>query len=353
MLNLDDLSTYAKIDPADMREHIQELPQQCADAWEQARNLDLPASHRSPRTVVVLGMGGSAIGGALTAGLVADECPTPIQVVGGYDLPAHVDRDTLVIASSHSGNTEETLALTAQAEAQGAPILAITTDGELSTLAREKGWPVIRFDYHSQPRAALGYSFTLLLGALWRLGVVRDYGDDLWEAIDVMRAWQRQLVPQVSTDDNPAKRLAWQLIDRLPVVYGAAFLAPVARRWKGQLNENAKNWAFWEELPELNHNAVVGYQLPPAIRERTAVICLRSPLDHPRIKARWEATIDLLKEQDVMAEVIWGRGRSRLAQLLSLIHVGDYVSYYLSLLNGVDPTPVRAIDHLKRQLAQT
>lgn len=352
MLNLDDMAAYAEVDPGGMREHIRELPQQCADAWRLVQELDLPGGYGSPRSVVVLGMGGSAIGGALLAALVADECPVPILSVGGYDLPAHVGADALVIASSYSGNTEETLSALAQAETRVSRVLAVTTGGKLATLAEENGWPLIRFKYESAPRAALGYSFTLLLGLLCRLGLLRDYGAELDEAIEVMRSWQKELVPEVPTENNAAKQLAWRLIDQLPVAYGAGFLAPVARRWKGQFNENSKNWAFWEELPELNHNAVVGYGLPNGIRERIVVLFLRSSLDHPRVQARWQATQELLSQEGVIVDVAWGRGKSKLAQMLSLIHFGDYASYYLSSLNLVDPTPVLPIDHLKQRLAE-
>lgn len=352
MLNLDDITTYGEIDPQDMRGRIRELPQQCSDAWAQVSGVDLPEPYRSASSVVVIGMGGSAIGGALVAALVAPEATVPILSAAGYELPAHVGADTLVIASSYSGNTEETLALTRQAMEQGAQILPVTTGGELGGWAEEHGWPIVRFDYPAQPRAALGYSFTLLLGALHRAGLLRDYGDDLDEAVAVMEDRQRDLVPETGTDDNPAKRLAWHLIERMPVVYGAGFLAPVARRWKGQFNENAKNWAVWEELPELNHNAVVGYGRPDGIRDRAVVVCLRSPLDHPRIEARWAATQDLLDREGIRVETVWGQGESRLAQMMSLIHLGDYVSYYLSLLNRVDPTPVEPIAHLKERLAE-
>lgn len=353
MHNLDDVATYERLDPAGARERIAELPRQCRDAWELSRRLDLPSALRKAQAVVVLGMGGSAIGGALVAGLVAEDCPVPILSVGGYDLPACAGPDWLVVASSYSGNTEETLSTLDQALARGCPVIGVTTGGRLATMAEERGFPLIRFDYHSTPRAALGYSFTLILGLLCRLGLLPDYGPDLEEAIEVMEAWQKEIRPQVPTPRNPAKRMAGQLVDRLPVVYGAGFLAPVARRWKGQFNENGKNWAFWEELPELNHNAVVGYGLPEGIRERVAVLMLRSSFDHPLIQARWEATQELLLQEGVMMDVVWGRGESRLAQMLSLIHFGDYVSLYLAMLNESDPTPVPPIDWLKQRLAKT
>lgn len=352
MFDLDDERAIAEADPGNAREHIGELPQQCADAWRQAQQLSLPESYRSPQSVAIVGMGGSAIGGALLARLVADECQVPIHSVGGYDLPAHVGPDTLVAVSSYSGNTEETLCASSQAMDRGCKLVAVTTDGKLAERAAEKGIPILRFTYEAAPRAALGYSLTLLLALMCRVGLVRDYGSDLDEAVEILQAWQPELAPGVPLERNAAKRLAEQILRRLPVVYGAGFLAPVARRWKGQFNENSKNWAFWEELPELNHNSVVGYGLPDAIRKRVAVLFLRSSWDHPRIKVRWEATRGLLLREGVMVDAAWGRGESRLAHMLSLIHFGDYVSFYLALLNGVDPSPVAPIDYLKKELAQ-
>ena len=352
MRTLDDEKFIAEVDSQGMRDRIRELPDQCVDAWKIGKRFALPPEYRSPQKIVILGMGGSAIGGALLAGLVADECPVPILSVGGYDVPAYVGPKDVVIASSYSGNTEETLSATAQAAERGARVLAVTTGGKLGALAEERGWPLLRFEYNAPPRAALGYSFTLLLALLYQMGLIRDCSADLEEAVEVMRAWQKELTPDVPVPRNPAKRMAGQLVGRLPVVYGAGFLAPVARRWKGQFNENAKNWAVWEELPELNHNAVVGYGTPDEVCERIAVVILRSPLDPPRIQARWEVTKELLLQEGVMLDEAWARGDSRLAQMLSIIHFGDYVSLYLAVLNEADPYPVPPIDYLKRRLAE-
>lgn len=352
MLNLDDPRLYEERDPQRMRDRIAELPVHCADAWHLVQDLVLPDSYRQVRGVVVLGMGGSAIGGALAAALVAEECPVPVLCVGGYDLPACAGPDTLVVGSSYSGKTEETRSAFAQALERGCRLAVIATGGDLAAVAVERGIPLLRFSPCLAPRAAIGYSLMLLLGILWRAGLIRDPGDDLDEAITVLEDWQRELRPETPAVRNPAKRLAGQLIGRLPVIYGAGFLAPVARRWKGQFNENAKQWAVWEEMPELNHNAVVGYGLPEGIRERVSVLMLRSPLDHPRVQARWEITKELLLQEGIAPDEIWGRGKSRLAQMLSLIHFGDWVSLYLAVLNGADPTPVTPIDYLKRRLTE-
>jgi glucose/mannose-6-phosphate isomerase len=352
-MNLDDPAQLAKLDPDDMRKRISELPQQCRTAWALAQGLELPSDYGTVRQVAILGMGGSAIGGALLQGLLSDETNTPITIVRGYTLPAFVrGSETLVIGCSYSGNTEETLTAFGQAIRRGTRLLAITTGGKLGGLAERAGAPVLRFDYASQPRAALGYSFTLLLGLFSQLGLARDYSADLDEAVQVMADWQMEIRPDVATGNNVAKSLANRLADRLPVVYGAGFLSAVANRWKTQFNENAKHWSFFEVLPELHHNAVVGLTIPQAVRDRVLVLMLRSNLDLAPVRVRWDVTEELLQREGVRVETLRGRGKSQLAHMLSLIHFGDYVSYYLAMLNGVDPTPVETIAFLKQRLAE-
>ena len=243
---------------------------------------------------------------------------------------------------------EETLAAFGEAQTRGAQTLAITTGGRLAEMAAH----VVEFAYASQPRAALGYSFTVLLGVLAQIGLLAGDSDaGMQEAIQVMRDLQPEIAAGVPLADNPAKQLARHLHARLPVIYGAGFLAAVANRWKTQVNENAKHWAFFEVLPELHHNAVVGLGIPAAIRDQALVVMLRSALDHARVQTRWQVTQDLLEREQVAYQVLWGRGESRLAQMFSLIHFGDYVSFYLAMLNQVDPTPVETIAFLKQRLA--
>ena len=352
-MNLDDPTRFSELDPHGMLGRINELPQQCQAAWTLAQRLELPPAYEAVRHAVILGMGGSAIGGALLQGLVAEECAVPFTIVRDYTLPAFVrGPDYLVIGCSYSGNTEETLSAFGEALERGTCPVVVTTGGKLAALAQEKGIPLVRFDYRAMPRAALGYSFTLPLGICCRLGLLRDYSADLAETVQMMEEWQVEIGPDVPTTGNAAKHLAGQIAGRLPVVYGAGFLVTVANRWKTQFNENSKHWAFFEPLPELNHNAVVGFGIPRTVREQTIVLMLRSSLDHPRVQARWQVTRELLLREGVVAETLQGRGESRLAQMLSLIHFSDYVSFYLAMLNGVDPTPVESIAFLKQRLAE-
>ena len=350
---LDDAQSMADLDSDHMLERVGELPHQCATAWEEARQLAFPAPFGAVDHLVIVGMGGSAIGGALLQDLVSDHCDASITLVRGYELPSFVaGENALVIACSYSGNTEETLSCFGQALERDACAIAITTGGELGTLAEEAGAPVVRYSYQSQPRAALGYSFILLLGVVHQLGLVQDYGPDVGEAVRVMEDWQANISAAVPSAENAAKQLARRIHGNLPVVYGAGFLGAAANRWKTQFNENAKSWAFFEVLPELNHNAVVGLGLPDMVRENAFVVMLRSALDRRRIRERWDTTLELLIREGVTAHEVWARGESQLAHILSLIHFGDYVSYYLALLYDVDPTPVETIAFLKRRLAE-
>jgi glucose/mannose-6-phosphate isomerase len=352
-MNLDDLQAIATLDDDHMLDRIMELPDQCGAAWQQTETLAFPPRYAGIEHLVIVGMGGSAIGGTLLQGLVSDECDVSITIVRDYSLPAFVaGSDCLVIACSYSGNTEETLSSFQQALNRDARVIAITTGGRLSELAGDAGAPVVRFSYQSQPRAALGYSFVLLLGTVHRLGLIPDYAEDVAEAVAVMEAWQQEVAVEMPTAENAAKQLAGRIEGQFPVVYGARFLAAAANRWKTQFNENAKSWAFFEGLPELNHNAVVGLRIPHVAREGSAVIMLRSESDPARIARRWDVTGELLAREGVTVEEVWGRGNSELSQMLSLIQFGDYVSFYLAMLNGVDPTPVENIAFLKRRLAE-
>jgi glucose/mannose-6-phosphate isomerase len=352
LTDLDKPHLFRKTDPQDMLVRISELPRQCRDAWANAQSLQWPAEYRQAEAVVILGMGGSAIGGDLLRTLLENECPVPITVNRDYTVPAFVNGRTLTIASSYSGNTEETLAALEAARQAGAMFLAIATGGELAARARELNVPLLTFDYRSQPRAALGHSIVALIGIMCRLGFASDKAADLDEAISVMESWQREISEAVPSTENAAKQLARKLHGHLPVVYGAGHLSEVARRWKGQFNENVKAWAFFEQLPEMNHNALAGTEFPPDLAERIVAVMLTSSLDHPRTKVRFQITQEVLSQRGVSCEVVEARGSSRLAQMLSAIHFGDYVSFYLAMLYGVDPTSLKVVDYLKQRLAE-
>ena len=352
-INLDDIQRFPALDPEDMLGHINALPDQLADAWQFALAQPLPDSFRDVRAIVIAGMGGSAIGADYLAALVAGSSPVPIVVNRHYDLPAFVSGpETLVIASSHSGNTEETLAAFAQAGERGTQRMAITTGGQLAAQAAEAGVTCWQFTYNSQPRAAFGWSFGLLVGLAHRLGLAGDLSADVQEAVDVLRRWREFFRAESPTYDNPAKRMAGQVCERIGAFYGSGIMAPVARRWKGQLNENAKNWSEFDVLPEQNHNGIAGTEFPCAAIEKLYCVFLQSSHDHPRVTLRYDLSFKRFLEEGIMVDRVKARGRSRLAQMMNVTQFGDYVSYYLAMINEVDPTPIPQIAALKEGLAQ-
>jgi glucose/mannose-6-phosphate isomerase len=351
-IDLDDPAVFRENDPDRMIERIKELPVQCRDAWRQALELELPADYEDIDKVVVLGMGGSAIGGDLVRSLALSESRVPVIVHRDYGLPAFVDARTLVIVSSYSGNTEETLSGFEQALKTRAKKLVMTTGGRVAEMAAANNVPVFKIDYKSQPRAALGYSFIPTLGVLQKLDFIKDKSGDVAEAVQVLEKLSARLDEKSTLVNNPAKQLAQRLYGCLPVIYGAGIAAEVAHRWKTQINENGKAWAFYEVFPELNHNATVGYSFPKEVADKIHVILLRSPLFSERIKLRCEVTCELLKKAGVAHEYVDSEGKSALSQMMSLVSVGDYVSYYLAILYRVDPSPVEVISYLKGRLAK-
>lgn len=347
---IESVAAIAAKDPGDMLQKIKDLPLQVRDAWKIVQGATLPPAYGDVRNITVLGMGGSAIGGEFAGALLADDLKVPLSVHRDYGLPGYVGRDSLVIASSFSGNTEETLSGFEAAKKRGAKILAITTGGRLAEEARTLRLPLITFGYHAQPRAALGYSLTLVLGALGKLGLARDLGAEIEQALADVAKLEERVHEGARTND--AKQLAIELAGRIPVVFGAGVMGVMARRVKDQWNENAKNWAHYDVMSELNHNAVVGFPHPAIAREAHTVLLLRSRRDNPRHQLRFEVTKDLLDRANIPHRDLQFEGGSLLSEVLQMTYFTDYVSFYVALLNGADPSPVTSIDHLKDRLAK-
>src|SRR5947199_5906064 len=337
-------------DPDDMLGRIKDLPKQVRDAWAIASKATIPPAYSDVRSIPVAGSVGWAIGGHRAAALLAEELKWPMSVHRDYGLPAYVGRDSLVIVSSYSGNTEETLSSFEEARKRGAKILALTTGGKIAELARASNYPIVTFSYKAQPRAALGYSLGLVLGVLSKLGFVRDLSDDIEAALSDLAKLEERVHEGARTND--AKKMALELQGRVPFAYGAGVMGVMARRVKGQWNENAKNWSAFDVMSELNHNAVVGFPNPPIAREALVVLFLRSDRDNPRHKLRFEVTRELLDRAQIAHKTLQFRGQNVLSEVLQLVYFTDYVSFYLALLNGADPSPNTSIDYLKDRLAK-
>jgi glucose/mannose-6-phosphate isomerase len=336
---------------------INDLPDQLRDAWTHGKSQKMAWRAGDISRVVICGMGGSAISGDMLAALVEDNCPTPIMVVRDYILPAWANgASTLVVCLSHSGSTEETLSCARLAIQQGAKLLAITTGGELARLTSEYANGVVwDYQYDAMPRAATGWLYGMLLSAFSRIGLAGDLEADVQEAITAMEKYREQWRPEVMAAKNPPKRYAGQLVDCIPVIWGSGILAPVARRWKTQINENSKSPAYFELFPELNHNTVVGIDHPQEMlrRHKFQIIQLYSQrYDHPRNLLRHQATTEIFREQAIITDSVKARGESKLAQQMTTVQFGDYVSYYLAMAYEVDPTPIGPIVMLKDMMAK-
>lgn len=325
-----------------------------AEEWKQL-NLDLPVQNvpsdrRTYANVIVTGMGGSA----LAANLVRDwlNLQIPFEVVKGYVLPAYVGPDTLVIASSHSGNTEETLSALHQALGLGADVTAITSGGALLEQIAGSGKPHVTLPSDFQPRMAVLANLAALLNLLEAHGIIdRAPIEELRDSSEWLRTASESWQPTVAYEQNVAKQLAWSCAGKSPVVYAGAQFRGVAYKWKIGFNENAKTVAWWNELSEFNHNEFIGWTSHP-IEKPYAVIDLRSSFDHPQVKRRFEISDRLLSGQRPKAIVVDLQGESVLRQMLWGSVLGDFVSIYLAILNGVDPTKVDLIEKLKNELSQ-
>jgi glucose/mannose-6-phosphate isomerase len=296
-------------------------------------------------------MGGSAIGADLLAAYVAPSCGVPVFVHRDYGLPAWAHGpETLVIASSHSGNTEETLNSFEAALKAGCRILAICTGGELEQRARAASLPVWKFEHAGQPRAAVGFSFGLLLSAFSRLGLIappEKVTTKIIITVAAMRKQQETLRADVPVAKNPAKRMAGQLVGRWVNIYGSGILAPVACRWKGQMNELAKAGAGFEALPEADHNTLAGALNPCDVLPRTFHLFLHAPSEHARNRLRADLTRQALMVEGLNTDFYEARGESSLAQMWTAIHFGDYVAFYLAMAYAADPWDTSMLERFK------
>ncbi len=301
------------------------------------------------QNVVLAGMGGSAL-----AGLISNSWPgykLPFEVVRGYDIPAYVGPATLFIASSYSGNTEETITALSQATARKAQVVILSSGGKLAEIAKSKHYPIALLPEVTEPRYGVLYSLKALVTVLEKFGLANKESAEktMHEAADFIKKSVANWTPDKPTSQNPAKKLAQELMGRAPVIYAGPKLFPAAYKWKISFNENAKNVAWCNQYSEFNHNEMLGWTSHP-VDKPYSVIELRSNHEHPRIQRRFEVTEQLLSGQRPAPHVIQVEGDTLLEQLLWSIAFGDFVSLYLALLNGINPTPVDLIEKFKKTL---
>ncbi|MFN8037094.1 MAG: bifunctional phosphoglucose/phosphomannose isomerase [Acidimicrobiia bacterium] len=335
---------------------VQGLPEQLAAAHEAAGSLDpagFPAADAIDN-IVVLGMGGSGISGDVLAAVADCSLPVPVTVLKQYEVPKFVGPRTLAFATSYSGGTEETLAMARDALDAGAHLISVCTGGPLAALATERGGLHLACPEGYMPRAALGALVAPVFVTLFRMGILPEAHAWLVKAAEQLARRRNQCRPTVEGTANPARELARRIDRTIPLIYGGGALGAVAAsRWKADVNENAKAPAFWNAYPELDHNEICGWgQHGDVTRQVMTLVELRHGFEHPQVARRFDITRELVSEalHDVL--VVEAEGEGRLAQLLDLMYVGDWVSCYLALQNDVDPGPIDTIMQLKEAIAE-
>ena len=341
---LDAEATYTQLDPTGLRNRQRSLPSHCREAWQQAKDLSTPEGWNTINKVIIGGMGGSAIAGDMVADLVGLQQSLPVLVIRDSALPFRLDQNSLFIGCSHSGSTEETLSLFRQALQQNAQVLAVAGGGVLLSEATSAGIPSLTINAPGEPRNAVGYNLMLLLGALNNCGVDKIDEAEVETAIAELQTQVSQLTEGVPAERNLAKQIAQELPGKTILVYGGGFFTGMARRWKTQLNENAKAWAFFETLPELLHNSVESFDTIPEDLQDKYVLVLKPNTEDKNLGSRYRVIAELLKQKNIPHSIVEVSQELPLSQILNMLILGDYVSYYLAMLRGVDPSPIPAIN---------
>ncbi len=351
-VSLDDVTALGDMDPGGMLAAIEDFPRQCSEALNLGRDASqLPEAEGVSRLAFV-GMGGSAIGGDILKALLEDVAGMPMSVHRSYRLPSLLGPDTLAVFVSYSGNTEETLSALDDAVYLGCRVLAITTGGKLLERARANRFPALVVPGGLQPRAALGYLSLTAAAAMERMGLIQGFTKVAHDTAESLRLKVEEWGRLNPLERNFAKQLASRLRGKIPVIYGVeGILSVAAYRWKCQFNENSKVPAFCHTLPEMNHNEIVGWHVPDDLAARVGAIFLAEEDDASRVAKRVEITADILRDKVGGVTVLRVGGSTRTERLFSAVHLGDFVSAYLAVLNGIDPTPVEVITLLKERMA--
>lgn len=346
-INLDSIN-YKKQDRGGMINFIENLPQMCLDAQSISKSFVLPSYYIKAKKFLFVGMGGSGVANDIICDLLFHK-RILVKSVHGYEIPGWVDSETVVIACSHSGDTEETINAFLEAKKKNAKLICITTGGKLGSLANKYQIPIISFYANMQPRAAIPYFLISIYSVFEKLGYFSNFDSDFDSAMESLEKYLLKFKSSTRTSANLAKQLALDIQNFIPVIYSSGNLTNVGQRIKTQINENSKHFAFHEILPELNHNSILAYFHPK--KSDIFVISLESLFDNPRITKRQNITAEILRRDKIKFERIkFVPNQGELAEILTMILFGDFVSYYLAILNGENPTNIENINYLKKEL---
>lgn len=354
---LDDRDGIAKLDESNALGSIEMLGDQAQHIWEYAQQLTIDPSYRDVTNVVVAGMGGSALGTHVIQTVYKEELHVPVIIAPDYTVPNFVNEHTLVIASSYSGTTEETLAAIEDARQKGAKLCAITSGGTLAEYAKKHNIPALVFEpkYNpcQQPRMALGYSVFGQIALLSRTGIISLESDTYTKVLNAIAQAQLKYSVAVPQTQNPAKLLAFELHDRIPVITVCEHLEGVAHVFANQLNENSKNYSEYRTIPELNHHLMEGLQFPPQNDENLYFFFVDSELYNQRNRKRIELTAEVLEKHHINHQSILLESDGKLEQAFEMMVFGSYTNFYLAMLNNINPSPIPWVDWFKSNLKKS
>jgi len=343
-----DLEKIRAVDTQGMWDRICTFDEQWRDAIFETQDAELNLDVPRIRDVVITGMGGAIIGGDIIRAICQDVGHLPVHVNRSYSMPSFVGESSLVIAVSQSGNTEETLSAFETAGARGAQRVVVTTGGRLKELAKEENLPMVLIPKSKITRAALAFTFVALWRVFQKLDIFLPGDNTLMDTADFITD---QIEVMSDLSDNQAAELAEGLHHTMPIIYSNdGLMAPVALRWKTQLNENAKMLSFRGEIPEMNHNEIEGWELTAHLMGKLSVIILQDASDHERVRRRMEVTESLVRPHAVHLRKITATGSNALERVFYMILYGDFLSFYMAIISGVDPMPIVKIEMLKRML---
>lgn len=349
---LDSRDQIKKLDKSNMLGDIESLPNQIQDAWEQTESLTFPDTYPSVKNIIVSGMGGSNLGALVIKRLFKDELTLPIEIYPHYHLPGYASSDSLVILSSYSGTTEETLAAALNAQKVGAKIAVITGGGKLAEMAKEHKWPIYlikaNFNKCGQPRMAIGYAVFGMLSMFAKMGLINISEQDVLDLVDQLKESSKLLAPENA--DSPAKHLAYAAYDKHIIFSAAEHLIGAAHVFNNQVNENAKSLTSEWHLPEFNHHYMEALSFPKSTKENTIFFLFNSALYHPRLQKRVLLTKSLIEQKGYEAQVILATSANKLAQVFEIIQIGEYAAFYLPMLYGIDPSSIPNVDWFKSEM---
>ncbi|PIR99223.1 hypothetical protein COT87_00610 [Candidatus Collierbacteria bacterium CG10_big_fil_rev_8_21_14_0_10_44_9] len=351
---LDSREKIKELDKSDLLGSVEALADQIQDAWEQTKSLTFPSDYHQAKNIIVSGMGGSNLGSLVIKRLFKDELTLPLEIYPHYHLPGYVSPESLVLLSSYSGNTEETLAAVRQAQSVGAKIAVITSGGELAQMAKNNHWPMYLIDakYNSshQPRMAIGYTVFGQLSMFAKMGLINISESDVLNLVDNLKEQISQLNPEGTND--LAKLIAFASYDKHVVFVAAEHLIGAAHVMNNQFNENAKSLTSEWHLPEFNHHYLEALSYPKLAKETTVFFFFNSAIYHPRVQKRVLLTKSLVEQKGYETQMILATTETKLEQVFEVIMIAEFVACYLPVLYGIDPSPIPSVDWFKSQMSK-